>query len=164
MDNSQIQYYKGLTRQLQTNLTNALKRIERLEEITETEFNAKQQGITPSQSESIPTDWVQIHDHSSEEQGGGTLNLTGFTKLGLDSPAIKIKVFTGTIPIGGLVSYPDGITKEKILFLQVMVKSPISYIYSVSLQGFIANDYLIYLPGLTLYYGYNYKVLLLIEE
>ena len=70
MDNSQIQYYQGLTRQLQTNLTNALKRIARLEEISESEFNVKQQGITPSQSESIPTDWVQIHDHVDENSGG----------------------------------------------------------------------------------------------
>ncbi len=70
MDNSNIQYYRGLIRQLETNLTNALKRIEKLESVTETQYNAIQQGITPSQSVEIPTDWVQLHDHSSETQGG----------------------------------------------------------------------------------------------
>jgi len=73
MDNSQIQYYRGLIRQLEANLTNAINRIK----VSENRINELSKKIVlgteaPSTLDAgvIPADYIPIHDHLSQEEGG----------------------------------------------------------------------------------------------
>lgn len=54
-----------------------------------------------------------------------TMNVTGFTKLGSDDPAIKMKKFTfTTLAEGVTLSVPTGLTSSKILDFSVLVQTP----------------------------------------
>ena len=52
------------------------------------------------------------------------LEVNGFTKLGIDAPAIKIKKLIGTVSSvpGGIVSIPHGLNSAKILAVNVLVE------------------------------------------
>jgi len=52
------------------------------------------------------------------------LEVNGFTKLGDDAPAIKVKKLTGTTAAteGGLVDIPHGVPAAKILGIQVLIQ------------------------------------------
>lgn len=53
------------------------------------------------------------------------LEVNGFTKLGSDAPAIRMKKLTGTTPAtqGANVSIPHGVTGSKILGVQILIES-----------------------------------------
>lgn len=84
----------------------------------------------------------------SGEVGIGTENPTtkfevnGFTKLGSDAPAIKVKKLTGTSSSsqGGTVSIPHGLTASKILNVSVILEYqtnffvPTSYNYGTGFE------------------------------
>lgn len=57
-----------------------------------------------------------------------SLTVNGFTKLGLDAPAIKMKKLTGTTAStqGGLVSIVHGLDSSKILSVHVRIKHAIN--------------------------------------
>ena len=56
---------------------------------------------------------------------GAHLKISGYTKLGLDAPAIKFKEISGTTPttVSAMGSYTHGLTKSKILGVQVVVEN-----------------------------------------
>lgn len=92
--------------------------------------------------------WGLSMNTSSGNVGIGTetpsakLEVNGFTKLGSDAPAIKVKKFTGTTSSGeASTSFAHGINESKILSVSVLVKS---------------NAYGLIPPGFTAVGGYEY--------
>jgi hypothetical protein len=74
------------------------------------------------------------------------LEVNGFTKLGTDAPAIKVKKLTGTTAAtqNGLISIPHGLTTSKILSVTVMVEyTTDAYVpSSYSRSGFECDYYI----------------------
>ena len=82
----------------------------------------------------------------------GDADISGFTKLGSDAPAIKVKKFTSTTASaeGGTISIAHGLTLSKILGVQATVLTP--PILSIPAYGIM--------PGYTWSAEYEYQIYL----
>jgi hypothetical protein len=78
--------------------------------------------------------WSFVMNTTNGNIGVGTttpstkLEVNGFTKMGTDAPAIKVKKLTGTTAAtdGGDVNIPHGLVRSKILSVSVLVESDIN--------------------------------------
>jgi hypothetical protein len=82
----------------------------------------------------------------------GNTDISGFTQLGSDAPAIKIKKFTVTTAStqGGTATVSHSLNLNKILGVQASLFTP----------GFLANPSFAIIPGYTGSNGYEYNIYL----
>ena len=115
-DNPSIQYYRGLIRQLETNLNNAVNRIKNLEETTRV-LNQKlalgQDAASTLDAGVVPADLVSVHDHTIPEQGGmiNTMGKEGRVYFETLGPASEFSINSGLLELDNV-----GALGENVLF------------------------------------------------
>lgn len=82
-------------------------------------------GQTYSGSHTAPTNGAIIEGNVgiATTNPGAELEVNGYTKLGSDAPAIKVKEFTGTTPSteGDFTSITTGIPRDKVISVDIWV-------------------------------------------